>query len=121
MLALGLVSGTRAEVIEKGDFRPYYMHRTSHWIGLDVHDAGSYTQAASASDKTQAPRPLEPGMVFSVEPGLYISQDDESAPEALRGIGVRIEDDVLITEDGAENLDASIPRAIDEVEALVRA
>jgi Xaa-Pro aminopeptidase len=114
MLELGLLAGAGVdEAIRAGDFRRYYMHRTSHWLGLDVHDVGSY----SADGK---PRRLEPGMVFTVEPGLYVPARDERAPAALRGIGVRIEDDVVVTANGHENLCAAIPKRPDELEALVR-
>src|SRR5437764_891780 len=84
-------------VLER-DFRRYYMHRTSHWLGLDVHDVGSYRTADGQ------PRPLEPGMVFTIEPGLYIASDDDQAPRELRGIGIRIEDDILVTAQGHESL-----------------
>ena len=89
------------------------MHGTSHWLGLDVHDAGSYTVSGE-------PRALEAGMAFTMEPGIYIRADDEKAPESLRGIGVRIEDDVVITPDGHENLNLAIPKRPDEVEAWMR-
>jgi Xaa-Pro aminopeptidase len=114
MLDLGLVTGPADEVIRSGAYRPYYMHRTSHWLGLDVHDVGAYSVDGG-------PRPLEPGMVFTVEPGLYVPARDERAPAALRGIGVRIEDDVVVTDTGHENLTASVPKQPDDVEALVRA
>lgn len=114
MISLRLVTGTVDDVFEKQSFRPYYMHSTSHWLGLDVHDVGSYTRGDD-------PRPLEPGMVFTVEPGLYVAPGAEDAPEHLRGIGVRIEDDVVITDDGHENLNDAIPKRIDEVEAWVAA
>ncbi len=107
------MTGTVDDLIAEEAYQPYYMHGTSHWIGLDVHDVGSY-----ASGET--PRSLEPGMVFSVEPGLYVAADAEDAPAELRGIGVRIEDDVVITPGGYENLNAAIPRRPDEVEAWVR-
>ena len=103
---------TLDDIIEHKTYRQYYMHNTSHWLGLDVHDAGYYS-------RDDAPRPLEPGMAFTVEPGIYIAANAEDAPEHLRGIGVRIEDDVVITEDGHENLNSAIPKRIDEVEALV--
>ena len=115
MQALELLpKGGVDEAIRSGDYRRYYMHRTSHWLGLDVHDVGAY----SADGK---PRRLEPGMVFTVEPGLYVPAGDERAPAALRGIGVRIEDDVVVSEDGHENLTAAIPKRPDDVEALVQA
>ena len=88
------------------------MHSTSHWLGLDVHDAGSYRVDGE-------PRRLEPRQVFTVEPGLYVSKDAEKADPRFRGIGIRIEDDIAITESGHENLTAAIPKAPDELEALV--
>jgi Xaa-Pro aminopeptidase len=112
MVALGLLSGSVDGLIESGAYKTYYMHRTSHWLGLDVHDVGVYTQEGRA-------RALEPGMVFTVEPGLYVSADEEKASPSLRGIGVRIEDDVLVTADGLENLTAAIPKRPGDVEAWV--
>ena len=112
MLDLGLLQGSLDEVMEQEAYKRYYMHRTSHWMGMDVHDVGRYILSDGEA------RPLEPGMVYTVEPGIYIAPDDEQAPEHLRGIGVRIEDDVLITEDGFENLTLATPRTIAEIEAL---
>lgn len=112
MVSLGLLAGTVDDLIASEAYKPYYMHNTSHWLGLDVHDAGAYSL-----DKK--PRKLETGMAFTVEPGIYIAPDAEDAPEHLRGIGVRIEDDVVITSAGHENLSAAIPKHIDEVEAMV--
>jgi Xaa-Pro aminopeptidase len=114
MVKLGLLQGEVDNLIKEGAFRRYYMHRTSHWLGLDVHDAGNYR------DETGAPRKLEPGMVFTIEPGLYVAPDDEKAPMELRGIGIRIEDDILVTEGGHENLTAAIPRTVAEVEKTVQ-
>lgn len=111
MVELGLLEGPAQARIDDGGYKRYYMHRTSHWLGLDVHDVGTYT------DRDGEPRALEPGMVITIEPGLYVAADDDSAPEKYRGIGVRIEDDVLVTEDGADNLTAAIPKDIDAVEA----
>jgi Xaa-Pro aminopeptidase len=113
MLELGLVSGSVDEVIESEAYRRYYMHNTSHWLGLDVHDVGAYAVEGK-------PRVLAPGMVFTVEPGLYVNADDEEAPAEFRGIGVRIEDDVVITDDGCEVLSASIPKHAADVEAWMR-
>jgi Xaa-Pro aminopeptidase len=112
LVDLGLLSGDVQELIAREAYRPYYMHNTSHWLGLDVHDAGLYRVGGED-------RPLEPRMVFSVEPGLYIAKDAEEADARFRGIGVRIEDDVAITPDGHENLTAAIPKAPEELEALV--
>lgn len=114
MIELGLCSGTRAEVIESGAYRQWFMHRTSHWLGIDVHDCGAYDDATGS-------RPLEPGMVLTVEPGLYIGAEAADAPAELRGIGIRIEDDILITADGHENLTAAVPKTIAEVEAACQA
>ena len=114
MLSLGLLSGSVDDLVAGDDYRRYYMHRTSHWLGLDVHDVGAYVVDGK-------PRPLAAGICFTVEPGLYIAPDDERAPESLRGIGVRIEDDVLITPDGHENLSAALPKHPDDVEAWVNA
>ena len=113
MLELGLLRGDPAELIAAEAYRPYFMHSTSHWLGLDVHDAGAYRSGGE-------PRRLEPGMVFTVEPGLYVAAEDESAPARLRGIGVRIEDDVLVTESGGEVLTDAIPKDPAEVEDWMR-
>ena len=114
MVALGLLSGNVDDLIKSEAFRRYYMHGTSHWLGLDVHDVGAYTVGGK-------PRPLVPGMCFTVEPGLYIAADDDKAPRELLGIGVRIEDDVVITADGHENLTAPlVPKHPADVEAWVR-
>jgi Xaa-Pro aminopeptidase len=109
-IALGLLSGTADERIADKAFRRYYMHRTSHWLGMDTHDVGDYFPGGR-------PRLLAPGMVVTVEPGIYVAPDDQTAPPALRGLGVRIEDDVLVTEGGGENLTQAIPKEIAEVEA----
>ncbi len=113
LLDLGALSGSKEELIETEAYKPFYMHTTGHFLGLDVHDAGNY----SVDGK---PRPLEPGMCFTVEPGLYFSTTEEKSPEGLRGIGVRIEDDLVMTEDGFENLTATIPKTIDDVESWMR-
>ncbi len=113
MIELRLLEGDVDARVEDESFRRYYMHGTSHWLGLDVHDVGNYTLDGKS-------RPLEPGMAFTVEPGIYVPADDEKAPEALRGIGVRIEDDVVVTEDGHENLTAAIPKSPEDVEAWVQ-
>lgn len=112
MLDLGLVSGTTESVKEDQSYQRYFMHGTSHWLGIDVHDVGEY------KDKNGDWLTLLPGMVITVEPGLYIREDDLSAPAALRGIGVRIEDDLLITESGYFNMTESVPKSIEAVEAM---
>ncbi|MBV8424994.1 MAG: aminopeptidase P N-terminal domain-containing protein [Candidatus Eremiobacteraeota bacterium] len=114
LLDIGLLTGTLDEVIQNETYRDFYPHNTGHWIGLDVHDVGRYRDA---DDKW---RTLEPGMVMTVEPGLYV-QSDLNVPESFKGIGVRIEDDILCTQDGPENLTPAIPKEIAEIEALVGA
>jgi Xaa-Pro aminopeptidase len=108
----GLLKGTVDDALESGAYRAFYMHRTSHWLGLDVHDAGSYTQAGAS-------RPLQPGMVLTVEPGLYVAPDAE-VDARWRGIGIRIEDDALVTAEGVDVLTRHTPKSIDEVEAACR-
>jgi len=114
MVDLGLLEGDVDELIEDGAHKKYFMHGTGHWLGMDVHDVGLYHADGES-------RLLEAGMVVTVEPGLYIPIDDEDAPEDLRGIGVRIEDDVVITEGDPEILTADIPKTIDQVEAACQA
>ncbi|HEY6078831.1 MAG TPA: aminopeptidase P N-terminal domain-containing protein [Polyangiaceae bacterium] len=109
LIALGLLEGSIEEVMAEQRYKTYYMHKCSHWLGMDVHDVGAYYQSGKA-------RPLEPGMVLTVEPGIYVSEQATGAAERYRGIGVRIEDDVLVTESGNEVLTAHIPRAVDAVE-----
>lgn len=110
---LGVLSGSGDSLLEREAHLPFYPHRTSHWLGLDVHDVGDYVVRGES-------RPLEPGMVLTVEPGLYFGESAvETAggrADAFRGIGVRIEDDILVTADGGENLTAGLPTAADEIE-----
>ena len=112
MVDLGLLEGPAADRVTDGAYKRYYMHRTSHWLGMDVHDVGRYHRGGVA-------RALEAGMVLTVEPGLYIAPDDEKAPPELRGIGVRIEDDVRITDGAPEVLTDDIPKTVAALEALV--
>jgi Xaa-Pro aminopeptidase len=113
MIELGLLTGSADDRIADQSYRKFYMHGTSHWLGMDVHDVGAYTQNGKA-------RPLEPRMVITVEPGLYIASDAPDVPSELRGIGVRIEDDVLVTEAGHEVLTAACPKTVEAVEAACR-
>jgi len=106
---LGLCKGTLDEVLETGAYKQFYMHRAGHWLGMDVHDAGLY-QVKGASQK------LVPGMVLTVEPGTYIRPAD-NVPQEFWDIGVRIEDDVLVTADGIENLTIAAPKSVADVEA----
>lgn len=112
MIALGLLGGSADDRIADLTYRKFYMHGTSHWLGMDVHDVGAYIRGGKA-------RPLEAGMVLTVEPGLYIAPDADAPPE-LRGIGIRIEDDVLVTATGHEVLTAACPKKIEDIEAAIR-
>jgi Xaa-Pro aminopeptidase len=115
MKKLGLLKGKTADLIKKKEYMKYYMHGVGHYLGLDVHDAGRYFTDQTAKNS----RPFAPGMVLTVEPGLYIPPDDKSAPAKYRGIGVRIEDDVLVTAEGNRNLTAKVPKDPDEIEAIM--
>lgn len=117
LLKIGLLSGKVEELLEKRAFFKFYMHKIGHWLGLDVHDAGEY-KVKDASGKDQW-RLLEPGMTFTVEPGIYISPNTEGVDRKWWNIGVRIEDDVLVTEKGCEVLSAGVPKLVDEVEAIM--
>ncbi len=116
MIDAGLLDGDLQENLESEAYRRYFMHKTSHWLGIDVHDVGSYFQG-SGEGGDPVSRPLEPGMVLTVEPGIYVSPEDEKAPERFRGLGIRIEDDVLVTAEGHDVLTGSIPKTVDDVEA----
>ena len=109
LLDVGLLSGDKAEIIEEKKYTPFYMHKTSHWLGMDVHDVGRYTV-----DGTEVP--FEPGFVLTVEPGIYIGKDAD-VDEKWRGIGIRIEDDIVVTDKGHENLTAAIPKTVADVKA----
>jgi Xaa-Pro aminopeptidase len=115
MKKLGLLKGKTSDLIKKKEYMKYYMHGVGHYLGLDVHDAGRYFTDQGAKNS----RPFASGMVLTVEPGLYIPPDDRSAPAKYRGIGVRIEDDVLVTEQGNRNLTAKVPKDPDAIEALM--
>jgi Xaa-Pro aminopeptidase len=115
LIDLGLLQGDMEEIIKEEKYKPFYMHRTGHWLGLDVHDVGVYQHG-------ETPHNLEPGQVLTVEPGIYISpsiKPAEGQPEVdpkWHGIGIRIEDDVLVTASGCEVLTAGVPKAIDDLE-----
>ncbi|MFN3984766.1 MAG: aminopeptidase P N-terminal domain-containing protein [Rhodocyclaceae bacterium] len=112
LIQLGLLKGTLDEVVEQGHYRRFYMHRTGHWLGRDVHDAGEYKQNGDW-------RPFMPGMVLTVEPGCYI-RPAEDVPEAFWHIGVRIEDDAIVTADGCEFITEGVPKSVAAIEALMR-
>src|SRR5690606_38909343 len=112
LLRLGLLKGKLERNIADGHYKRYYRHKTGHWLGLDVHDVGEYRIDGES-------RLLEPGMVFTIEPGLYIPPDDTRVAAKWRGIGIRIEDDVAITKDGHEVLTGELARSADEIEAFM--
>ncbi len=112
LLELGLLQGEVDALIEEGAYRDFYMHRIGHWLGMDVHDVGNYKVAGEW-------RPLEPGMVMTIEPGIYVSPQNENVEPRWRGIGIRIEDDVVITESGCEVLTGGVPKQADAIEALM--
>jgi Xaa-Pro aminopeptidase len=114
LVKLGLLKGKVAKLIKDETYRRFFMHRTGHWLGLDVHDVGDYKVGGEW-------RVLEPGMVLTVEPGLYVPADAEDVPAGFRGVGIRIEDDVLVTRGAPEVLTRTVPTAPDEIEALMRA
>ncbi len=114
LLKLGLLKGALEKNVEEGHYKRFYRHKTGHWLGLDVHDVGDYRIDGQS-------RLLEPGMVFTIEPGLYVSPDDKSVHAKWRGIGIRIEDDVLVTRDGHEVLTGKLARSAGEIEAFMAA
>ncbi len=113
LVDLGLLSGKVTQLIEDEAYKIFYMHRIGHWLGMDVHDVGDY----KIDDQWRA---LEPGMVLTIEPGLYIPQDCTSVEERWRGIGIRIEDDVLVTEQGHQVLTEAVPKTIADIEAIMQ-
>lgn len=112
MVRLGLLAGDPAKLIEEETYKKFYMHRLGHFLGMDVHDVGRYH-----TDERES-RPLTAGVVMTVEPGIYVAADAEGVPDKYRGIGVRIEDDVLVTPGGHDVLTAGAPKQVEEIEAL---
>ncbi len=112
MFELGLLSGRKEDSMEANEHRKYYPHGIGHWLGMDVHDSGLYFIDSE-------PRPIEEGMCFTIEPGLYIPIDDQSAPAELRGIGIRIEDNIVVTRNGCDILTSGVPKEIEEIEKIV--
>ncbi len=112
LIKLGLLKGTPAQLIKREAYKEFYMHKVGHWLGLDVHDVGDY----KIDDHW---RLLEPSMVTTIEPGIYISPDNTRVPKKWRGIGVRIEDDVLVTKSGNRILSKGIPTTVDEIESFM--
>jgi Xaa-Pro aminopeptidase len=122
MLDTGLLDqdkvGTLEDVIEKGAYRQFYMHRTGHWLGMDVHDVGEYREAAPAGGNKPW-RKLQPGMVVTVEPGIYV-RPAQDVPEQFWHIGIRIEDDALVTENGCDIITSDAPKTVADIEALMK-
>jgi Xaa-Pro aminopeptidase len=114
LLRLGLLSGTLEENLTEGSYKRFYRHKTGHWLGLDTHDVGDYRIDGQS-------RLLEPGMVFTIEPGLYVAPDDTTVAAKWRGIGIRTEDNVVITANGHEVLTAALARSAEEIEAVMAA
>lgn len=112
LVKLGLLKGRPSELIKSSAYREFYMHRVGHWIGMDVHDVGDY----KIDNKW---RLLEPGMVTTIEPGIYIAPDNKKVAKKWRGIGVRIEDDVLVTRNGRRMLSTGIPKTVPEIESFM--
>lgn len=112
LVDLGLLEGDVDKLIEEEQYKPFFMHRTGHWLGMDVHDVGDY----KVDDEW---RVLEPGMVLTVEPGIYISPDNKKVAKRWRGIGIRIEDDVVVTRQGCKVISASVPKTTEQIEQLM--
>lgn len=112
LVKIGLLEGDVSELIKSEAYKEFYMHRAGHWLGMDVHDVGDYKVGGEW-------RVLEPGMVMTVEPGIYVAPDNERVAKKWRGIGIRIEDDVAITKDGNEILTKDVPKTVAEIEALM--
>lgn len=112
LVELGLLQGSIEELIESEAYKRFFMHGTGHWLGRDVHDVGRYKLDGDW-------RPLQEGMVLTIEPGLYVAADDDSVAQQWRGIGIRIEDDVLVTTSGHEVLTKGLPRTVEEIEAYM--
>lgn len=113
LLDLGLLKGSKTECLEKEKYRQFFMHRTGHWLGMDVHDVGDYKVANQW-------RELEAGMVMTVEPGLYVAPDCSTVDPKWRGIGIRIEDDVVVTKTGSEVITHAAIKSVADIESLMR-
>jgi hypothetical protein len=114
LVQLGLLKGRVSTLIKKLAYRDFYMHRAGHWLGMDVHDVGDYKVGGEW-------RMLEAGMVLTVEPGIYVSPNNKKVDKRWRGIGIRIEDDVVVTKDGCRVLTDAAPKTVAEIEALMAA
>ena len=122
MLDTGLLDknkvGSLDDVIEKGAYRQFYMHRTGHWIGMDVHDVGEYRELSGASDDRPW-RTLQPGMALTIEPGIYV-RPEPGVPEQFWNIGIRIEDDAVVTESGCDIITHAAPKTVADIEAVMK-
>ncbi len=123
MIALGWLSETVEQALASESYKRFYMHGTSHWLGMDVHDVGTY-HITTTADSSRGPvaveaRRLAQGHVLTVEPGIYVRANDDKVHERYRGIGIRIEDDILVTEHGPENLTQAIPKTVEAIEAWI--
>jgi Xaa-Pro aminopeptidase len=114
LIELGLLEGDVQELIKHEAYKPFYMHRAGHWLGMDVHDVGDYKVGGEW-------RVLEPGMVMTIEPGIYIAPDNANVDKKWRGIGVRIEDDVVVTKEGCDILTSGVPKTVADIESLMAA
>ena len=112
MVDLGILQGDVAQLIKEGKHKKYYPHGVGHWMGIDVHDQAPYKNAKGEEI------PLRAGMVMTIEPAIYIDAEDKDVPHKFRGIGIRIEDDILVTEDGYENLSQDILKEIEDIEKM---
>lgn len=112
LISLGILKGSLKTLLKEKAYKKYYPHGIGHWMGLDVHDMSPYKDLSSKEF------PLEAGMIMTIEPGIYIDKNDKKAPHKYRGIGIRIEDDILVTKDGYDNLSKEIIKEISEIEAL---
>ncbi len=115
LLELGILTGELTQLISDKTVKSYFIHGLGHWLGLDVHDVGSY----QVNEKKEQHRPFAPGMVLTIEPGIYIARSDTRVAEKWRGIGARIEDNIAVTEQGFENLTKNAPETIADIEALM--
>ncbi len=119
LVDLGILKGAKDEVYQRGDWKRFFIHGTGHWLGLDVHDAGDYGQKDPIY-RAGGRRPLETGMVLTVEPGIYIPKGSEGVDPKWQGIGIRIEDDILVTIDGPKNMSGRLPRKAEEIERFLK-
>jgi len=115
LIELGVLKGEVQQLIADKAYAPFYMYATCHWLGIDVHDKGPYKRSGLWDEDVR----LEPGMVFTIEPGLYFAEGTEGVDPAYYNIGIRIEDNVIVTEDGCENITLDAPKTIEEIEALM--